>query len=70
MTPKEEAEYLFQTFLPYTEGENTEHIKYNTKQCAMAAARLLKKQYLQLCTVKGPAKPTHWDLVKEEIEKL
>lgn len=70
MDPRQDAEDLFQLFLPYAGGETTDDIKHATKQCAITAARLLKRQYLQLCTVKGPAKPTHWDLVKEEIEKI
>ena len=67
---QEEAEHLYSMFLPFAKGNTLDETKHNTKQCAIAAARVLKRQYLQLCTVKGPAKPTHWDLVKQEIEKL
>jgi len=82
MTPKEKAEQLVNKFVnqpidfPYIYTENdycigSGYMTHNSaKQCALIACRELKRQWIELNYIKGPAEANYWDSVKEEIEKL
>ena len=74
MTPREKAEELFQRFLPYTVGENTQEIKYNTKQCVVVSLDqiiLEKCKSSELKDARYQDERIHyWQEVKLEVEKL
>ena len=76
-TPTQKARALVETFyfsLPNNgsqTGINNVHSRWEEgKKCAMITARMLKEQYIEMKSVKGPAKQNYWDEVKTEIEKL
>ena len=82
MTPKEKAKELVDKFVdqpinfPYRDTEDGQcigsgYMTYNSaKQCALIACRELKRQWIELNYIKGPAETNYWDSVKEEIKKL
>jgi hypothetical protein len=77
MTPQEKARQLVERFyfaLPNNGSEtgvcNVHQRWEEGKKCATIAARFLKEQYIEMFTIKGPAKPNYWDEVKTEIEKI
>jgi len=82
MTPKEKAEQLVNKFVnqpidfPYIDTEDDHcigsgYMTHNSaKQCALIACRELKRQWIELNYIKGPAETNYWDSVKEEINKL
>jgi hypothetical protein len=76
-TPEQKARALVERFylaLPNNGSEtgicSTTQRWEEGKKCAMITARMLKEQYIEMKSVKGPAKPNYWDEVKQEIEKL
>ena len=74
MTSKEKAEELFQRFLPYTDGQNTQEIKYNTKYCVVVALDQIILEQCKSSELKNPRyqdeRIRYWQEVKQEIEKL
>jgi hypothetical protein len=76
MTPEQKAKELVEKFTyevsgidKYNYALNSE-IHHTGKQCALIACRELKRQWIELTHIKGPAVPNYWDSVKEEIKKL
>jgi hypothetical protein len=82
MTPKEKAKELVDKFVdqpinfPYIDTGDGQcigsgYMTHNSaKQCALIACRELKRQWIELNYIKGPAETNYWDSVKEEIKKL
>jgi hypothetical protein len=72
MTPAEQALELVDKFEHAKKYANSSNAMSRelAKECAKIAARLLKRQYIEMQTIKGPAKANYWDEVKQEIEKI
>ena len=69
MTPKEQAEQLFQLYLPYVQSSNyIEEIKDKCKKCALIAVDEILNSILGNYEFDFLRK--YWQEVKQEIEKL
>ena len=67
MTPKQKAKELVYKFDDAMEFATPQRF---AKKCALIACRELKRQWIELNYIKGPAETNYWDSVKEEIKKL
>jgi hypothetical protein len=70
MTPKEKAEELIKRYYRDSDLLVEDLSWIQAKECAIIACRELKRQWIELTHIKGPAEATYWDSVKEEIKKL
>lgn len=68
MTPQQQADELVTAYRKMLPANQVTML--DVKNCALTAARMLKKQYIEMQTIKGPAKANYWDEVKREIEKI
>ncbi len=76
MTPKEQASYLFQKYLPYTDGDNVERIKSNTIICAMIVVDTMIEELESLVDADERANVDtyysykYWQEVKQELRNV
>ena len=76
MTPKEKASYLFQKYLPYTDGSNVERIRYNTLVCALIVVDEMIEELESLLEADERTNAAtfysweHWKEVKLELHKI
>ena len=76
MTPKEQASYLFQKYLPYTDGSNIERIRSNTMICAMIVVDTMIEELNSLLEADERANAdtyhsyTYWQEVKQELRNV